>query len=213
DQVCGRLDDLPAHERCDLVDDPERTMLGLPQEAWLQEGFVDDGRWDLIAQQTVMADMSVTVGGVTGVNNDQWDGYAAARERLVTAAQTNPRSVVLSGDIHAAMVTTVRADTVGEGTVRDGSSENSGGSIAEFVAPSATTRMNSSLAVGLQLALLSRPDIHAFAPSVHGYVLIDLASERLGATYRNLDPLDPASQPATASQWSLTPDSRIPLGL
>ena len=124
-QVCERSDVLPAFERCEEVDDESRTMLGADQERWLDEGVADDGRWDVFAQQTVMADLSLRLGGVTGINNDQWDGYAAARSRFLATASSNPRSVVLSGDIHAAMANVIR---------------DSGSEVAEFVAPSVTTR-------------------------------------------------------------------------
>ena len=197
DQACERLDLLPAHERCDVVDDPERTMLGTEQEAWLDAGLVDDGVWDLIGQQTVLTDMSISIGGVTGINNDQWDGYAAARERLVESASKTPRSLVLSGDIHAAMLNQV-------GPLDEPR-------LIELVAPSATTRMDRTLAAGLGLALLAHRNVRVFEPAVHGYLLLDMSSSQITVTLRNVDPNDSESSVSTVGRWLITPGSRVPV--
>lgn len=60
----------------------------------------------MIAQQTMMAQYDYDVGEVLSVNHDQWDGYVAARDRVVDFIErrrpTNP--VVLTGDWHVTMV-------------------------------------------------------------------------------------------------------------
>ena len=86
--------------------DPEASMLGAKQEAWLADTLRDSmARWSFISQQTVVADINGGVGiplprGL--YNYDSWDGYWSARERLVSAITTgqvrNP--VVLTGDFH-----------------------------------------------------------------------------------------------------------------
>jgi alkaline phosphatase D len=80
-----------------------QTMLGAAQEAWLDAEFAaTDARWNVIAQQTVMTATPLAVGDTVLYNFDQWDGYVAARDRLlrglVTHQVRNP--MVLSGDIH-----------------------------------------------------------------------------------------------------------------
>jgi alkaline phosphatase D len=93
--------------KCPELDDPTRTMLGGRQEAWAQGQLASSQtRWNLLAQGTLM-----------GYNNeaplpehrywtDAWNGYPAARERLMKFLSerhiSNP--VVLSGDIHAFVV-------------------------------------------------------------------------------------------------------------
>jgi len=98
---------------CPALADPKRTMLGAAQEAWLDETLkAERGRWTLLAQQTVVAPIDTP----EGVMSDQWDGYAAARDRLL-AGLTRPsvrNAVVLSGDIHAFMVNDLRTGA-GEG--------------------------------------------------------------------------------------------------
>ena len=107
DQACGdaTLDLSPA---CEQAGDPERSMLGADQEEWLSQGLATSrAAWNLLANQTVMAPVVV---GDAVLNYDQWDGYPAARERLLSAVDeaglTN--TVVLSGDLHLAGVAELR---------------------------------------------------------------------------------------------------------
>jgi alkaline phosphatase D len=93
--------------KCPELDDPSRTMLGGRQEAWAQGQLASSQtRWNLLAQGTLM-----------GYNNeaplpehrywtDAWNGYPAARERLMKflAEKHISNPVVLSGDIHAFVV-------------------------------------------------------------------------------------------------------------
>ncbi|MCU1358673.1 MAG: Alkaline phosphatase [Acidimicrobiales bacterium] len=92
---------------------PSQTMLGLDQEAWLDDQFAaTDAQWNVITQQTVMTAMPIPAGSNDFYNFDQWDGYVAARNRLlhslVDHRVRNP--MVLSGDIHLAAMTAVRVD-------------------------------------------------------------------------------------------------------
>jgi len=107
DQACGDVtfDLSPA---CEEVGDPDRTMLGADQEQWLAEGLAGSrAAWNLLGNQTVMAPVTV---GEAVLNHDQWDGYPAARDRLLSAIDdaglTNV--VVLSGDLHLAGVAELR---------------------------------------------------------------------------------------------------------
>jgi alkaline phosphatase D len=88
-----------------------RTMLGAQQERWLREGIAAvPGRWNVIAQQTLMARAFLPVGGEPRYRTDTWDGYPAARRRLLSAiADSGARScIVLAGDAHCCMVSDLR---------------------------------------------------------------------------------------------------------
>ncbi|MFL6844402.1 MAG: alkaline phosphatase D family protein [Allosphingosinicella sp.] len=112
--------------------DPERTMMGSDQEAWLEGGLKRSAgqgtRWQVLAQQTVMGslalapesaswlrpDAAADVRQITAIgtaasklglpfNLDAWDGYPAARDRLLRAAlDADANLLVLSGDSHNA---------------------------------------------------------------------------------------------------------------
>lgn len=83
-----------------------RTLLGREQEAWLADGFASSqARWNIIAQQTLMAQASqIPVAGPDGGRfwTDGWDGYPAARRRLFDNISTHrpANPLVISGDVH-----------------------------------------------------------------------------------------------------------------
>ena len=82
---------------------PARTIMGAAQERWLSDRLAREHRpWSLVAQQVFFAPLWLD-GARRSTFSDQWDGYAANRERLLTEmrrpAVRNP--VVLSGDVHS----------------------------------------------------------------------------------------------------------------
>jgi len=102
----------PLVEPCAELYIPERTMLGDAQEAWLRRSLGGStARWNLLAQQTVLAHFDQSGDGPRGYWADNWNGYPAARERLVASLLARPTSnpVVLGGDIHAFLVNDVQA--------------------------------------------------------------------------------------------------------
>ena len=93
--------------KCPELDDPSRTMLGGRQEAWAQGQLTSSQtRWNLLAQGTLMGHNNEAALPEHRYWTDAWNGYPAARERLVKFLSerkvANP--VVLSGDIHAFVV-------------------------------------------------------------------------------------------------------------
>jgi len=112
--------------------DPKRTMMGPAQERWLAKGLassVKSGRkWQVLAQQVIMGGLSTPPDLLDRVgkeapdyvqrrlaaaaaasraglpaNMDAWDGYPAARDRLLRAArEANANLVTLTGDSHNA---------------------------------------------------------------------------------------------------------------
>ena len=102
DQACGDVV-LSVDPACPETLDPTRTMLGPVQEQWLGEQLAaTTATWPVIAQQTVLSNVTLPNGAV--LNFDQWDGYPAARQRLLLQAAQTERTVVLTGDIHLAAV-------------------------------------------------------------------------------------------------------------
>jgi alkaline phosphatase D len=125
--------------------DPSRTLMGAEQESWLAEGFKASRRsgktWQVLLQQVVMASLkgaSEIAEGMTAAvpdylrkrimagalnarvglpfNMDAWDGYPAARERLLRAAQeAGANLVVLAGDSHNAWASELTNSDIGAG--------------------------------------------------------------------------------------------------
>lgn len=98
--------------QCASLADPARTLLGTAQEQWLDAALGQDAkagtRWSLLAQTTLFAPRRYPSGVVA---TDTWDGYPAARQRLLDSlARHAPRNAVfLGGDIHQNYVCQVPA--------------------------------------------------------------------------------------------------------
>lgn len=100
-------------ESCPELVEPGRTMLGTGQERWLREGIAAvPERWNVIAQQTLMARARIVSDGRRRVSSDAWDGYPAARRRLLRLLRdTGARScLVITGDTHANYVADLKTD-------------------------------------------------------------------------------------------------------
>jgi alkaline phosphatase D len=98
------------------ADNTGGTMAGAAQEAWLRSGLdASVTRWNVIAQQTMMAQLDGQLPAGSGqllTNLDQNDGYRPYRQRLLSGVRDsgarNP--IVLSGDLHCAWVNDLRVD-------------------------------------------------------------------------------------------------------
>ena len=97
--------------RCPELHDPERTLLGAEQEAWLLEALgTSSARWNVLAQQTLMAQVDVHPGPEQAFWTDGWDGYPAARSRLLSfIADTRPANpLLIGGDVHSYWVSDLK---------------------------------------------------------------------------------------------------------
>lgn len=111
DQVCGS--GFPGQETCVDRDDPSRTLLGKEQEEWLtRELKQSDAKFNVLASQIWMAPYRFSpIDAPARVNMDAWDGYPAARSRLLeTMGNGVANPIVLSGDWHCAAAMTIHAD-------------------------------------------------------------------------------------------------------
>lgn len=80
-----------------------RTILGTDQERWLHKSLHrSKAHWNLVVSGVAMVP-------VTESRTDQWDGYPAARERILETMQRSDNPVVLSGDIHHSVAADVKA--------------------------------------------------------------------------------------------------------
>lgn len=111
------------------ADDPNRTITGPEQMAWLQEGLVtSSAQWKLVGNSVMVAPLQLpplpadqlrAIAELLGVpaeglsiNPDQWDGYAADRRALLTALEDHGvrDTVFLTGDIHSSWASDVPRD-------------------------------------------------------------------------------------------------------
>jgi alkaline phosphatase D len=151
--------------------DPRQTMLGPSQERWLLLGLERSRtRWNVIAQQQLMAELRQrNRAGAEAYWTDGWDGYAAARARILahiaTRRPSNP--IVIGGDIHSFWVTDLKTD------FRDAAAPPVA---TEFVGTSVT-----SLGVPYDTfaaTLPENPHVRFFESRHRGYVRCEVTPER-----------------------------------
>ncbi|HEX2159329.1 MAG TPA: alkaline phosphatase D family protein, partial [Actinomycetes bacterium] len=92
---------------CPERTDKRRSILGATQRRWLLDGLErSPARWNVLAQQVMMAELDVRPGPGRAWASDAWDGYAADRSRVLRhlwdRQPVNP--VVLTGDVHSYFV-------------------------------------------------------------------------------------------------------------
>jgi alkaline phosphatase D len=107
DQPCGDKTIAP----CEGVYDPKATILGDEQEAWLKQSLdKSQSRWNIIANQVLMARIDQQPGPEEAVSTDQWSGYEVCRDRvmrfLADRKPSNP--IVITGDIHSNWVSDLK---------------------------------------------------------------------------------------------------------
>ena len=114
-QACPKLNHHGSQvlSNCAELGNPEQTLLGAAQEAWLGQSFRSSrARWNLIGQQTLFAPMDEDPGAGRGSWTDGWDGYPLARERLLAQLKSSQlkNPVIAGGDVHAGIVAAVPGD-------------------------------------------------------------------------------------------------------
>jgi alkaline phosphatase D len=100
-------------EKCPRLGVPGRSMLGREQERWLDLAFRDSrAAWNVLGQTTTMAQFDQLPGPGRRAWTDGWDGYPAARERLLRSVVDrrlrNP--VVIGGDVHSFNLCNLKLD-------------------------------------------------------------------------------------------------------
>jgi alkaline phosphatase D len=165
--------------RCPKAFDPNATMTGSKQEKWLRKGLDQSrSRWNVIAQQTMLAQYNFNSSPGLGVFNlDQWDGYVAARNRLLSFLnQRQPSNpVVISGDIHSSWVHDLKLDF---------NNPNSATVGTEFVGTSISSDFPTQFIAPAQAALTNNPHTKFFDGAFRGYVRCKLTPQRWQSDYR-----------------------------
>jgi alkaline phosphatase D len=174
-------DDQPCASGLDVGDCPERTavgrsMLGSSQRDWfLGELDRTTARWNVIANEVIMAKVPVRFGDRTVFNLDQWDGYPGEQRQVLEKLGSRPdlNPLVITGDIHAYGAADLRADW------DDPSAPVVG---AEFVGGSVTSNFLEGLRA--EDVLTDIPWLKYTNSSRHGYAVMELADDGARCRYR-----------------------------
>ncbi len=190
DQPC-EADPAP---RCAEANDTALTVLGLAQEAWLEEGLSDsDATWNVLAQQIVFSRLAFGEGDGAIYNLDQWDGYPAAQQRVLAMLDGVSNPVVITGDIHSSGVSDVKADFDDPASAVIGT---------EFVGTSISSNAPAALAAVVPIALASNPHAKWADATKRGWVRCDVTPAQWQADYRLVDDALVEGAPVTtARSW------------
>jgi len=158
--------------------DPSRTMLGAEQEAWFASGMKRaSARWNIVVQQTLMAELDRGKNGQHKFWEDGWDGYPAARRRLLDAVAASPvrDTLVVGGDVHAFWAADLKQDFA---------RPNSPTVATEFVGGSITSA--GSPDKDFQAMLPNNPHMKYVRSRAYGYGVVSLAPRTAAVSFRTV---------------------------
>jgi alkaline phosphatase D len=186
-QACSGVGGLIVAEDCAALADPARSMLGAEQEAWLARALARQGPgqgqpWNLLLQSTLFSPRRIPFMGGLRTWNDGWDGYPAARARLIQqlVGQQVAGPVLLGGDLHENWAVNVPAGT--------GESEADRRCVAsEFVGTGIT--MSSFFPKKIDEIRAANPHAVYADAARTGYGLVDITASRLQVQFRSVDSL------------------------
>jgi len=166
--------------------DPQRSMLGAEQEAWLYDALRQSSRagtgWRLIGQQVIFAPFVPHVGSAPEI--DAWEGYPAARSRLFDCLEQDRIAdvAVLTGDIHSSWALDLPRSPLAGYDAATGQ-----GSLAvELITPAITSSPffdRAGVRERAEMFHSASPHMKYFDGERHGYVTLDITAARLQADW------------------------------
>jgi alkaline phosphatase D len=179
--------------------DPSATMLGSTQESWLAHALKANARstaWQLVGMGTIIGRTLMPADALSwlrpGTNDrtvsrfkndiraakqglpmwmDRWDGYPAARARLLKAAQhADADLVMLAGDSHNAWAYSLTQDGKPAGVEFAGQAVTSGGMEGSFAADPR---------IVAQGFIATNPELKWADTSRRGYMMIGITPDRV----------------------------------
>ncbi len=184
---CRDTSVLDAGVGCEDRLDPDRTLLGAEQEAWLLDAVAGaDADWNVLVSPSMFAGLDISADGEAepAYYLEAWDGYPAARRRVADALRAGEAApLVLTGDYHASFVLDVGPGFDDEPLC------------AEFMTPAiSSVPFTEDHTAG-------NPHVRYFDP-VNGYVVCTLTSDECRADYVTVgDVWDPASETAGVASY------------
>jgi alkaline phosphatase D len=193
DQACG---DGSKPVPCGEWADPSRTLMGDRQEQWLLDGVASSkAKWQVLANQVMMAPFDSLAGDGQRFSMDQWSGYPVARDRLLgeIGKRAPNRTVVITGDIHSSWVNELRSSF---------STPNAPTIGAEFVGTSISSGGDGSERTALNDVLAAENPHIKWQNNRRGYVSCVVTPEEWHAEYRTVEYVSQPDAPAvTPTKW------------
>lgn len=166
---------------CDQIEAGARSMLGIAQEAWLEQQWRGSpAAWNALATTVMLTRFDLDHDGALYRYLAAWDGFPANRDRILSMierrALANPIS--LSGDIHSSLVSTVaRRERGGEPKP----------CLTEFVGTSISSIWPEALAAPMREALPRNRHVTHFDPTRRGYMRCTVTASTWTTDLRIID--------------------------
>lgn len=186
-RLYGRDEQVKSSADLAAIDDPNRHLLGETQMQWFLDQLSNSSyggtRWRMVGQQVMFGQLEI--GGAV-FNVDQWDGYRAARSRVLNHLKEHAidNTVILTGDIHTSWAMDITANPYDPALYDRSSGE---GSVAvEFVTPAVSSPGITDPVEAAQTALYlqaTNPHMKFVELFQRGYVLMDITHERTQAEW------------------------------
>ncbi|MBK1882201.1 alkaline phosphatase D family protein [Luteolibacter pohnpeiensis] len=160
---------------------PDATILGTVQKKWLDQQLGNsNARWNVLAQQVMMARVDRAPGEEVKCAMDQWPGYEMDRRRVLQSFRdlkvSNP--VVITGDIHSHWANDLVVDFEG----------NKAETVAvEFVGTSISSAGDGIAIPEDHETVMKENSCVKFYNKQRGYVSCQIDPKRWHADYQNVD--------------------------
>lgn len=180
------------------VTDTNRTMLGHEQLEWYKQQLsASTAKWKLIGNQVMFAPLVVPVLGA--LNQDQWDGYPAERNKILRYISSNhiDNVAILTGDIHTSWANDVpHPDSTYVGSTGHGSA------CVEFVCTSVTSGSFITFTIPAALFPAVIPHVKYAELSKRGYLLFDVTQQKVQGDWIYMSTITSRNYTATdAANW------------
>jgi alkaline phosphatase D len=162
-------------------------MLGRAQERWLGQQFdASRAAWNVVAQQTRMAQFDYQPGPGRKAWTDAWDGYPAARRRLLESMASKNNPIVLGGDVHTFYANQLKLD------FDDAASPVVA---SEFVTTSITSESWSQERINQHLP--ENPHVLLADARYRGYTRVDVTPQRFQVDMRGMETVQRRDAPCS----------------
>jgi alkaline phosphatase D len=225
--------DVPALNQ--LLSSPDRQLMGLAQEQWLSDQLHTSVRsgvtWQVLGNQILMApvnapDLSGTPAALADalerllpgvkqqlkltrfpfpLNTDSWDGYPAARGRVLAAMRAaGGNAIVLTGDTHTAWANEIN-DADGRVAVEFGATSITSPGDGEYFAP---------FGIDFSAGVRARNPHVKFTDAIHrGFLLLTLTPERATAEFFTVSNiLSKEYETERAAAYTVAPEAGAAIG-
>lgn len=179
-------------------EDPARTMTGAAQEKWLLDGWRDSrALWNVLAQQVCFSGRKLDLNPVAKVSMDAWDGYPAARRRILDGVKAAgiENLMVLTGDLHRGYAFDIKDD------FDDPFSRTLG---TEIVATSVTSGKDGSERPSNWTTYMTANPHLKFYDGRRGYTTVTLGRTEAGADFQTLPYVTTPGAPVTTAASLVT---------